>query len=852
MQEVRTLRPEINEMFERNPSLRVAFALGRDERLNPGLEVFDYYSVGATNKPEERIPLKEMFFLPDRNKDWIDGWVNFSTPEEVENQLAFYLGANYINDDEYQLLSRALTLSRQIHGSEKRKDGLRRSLDGHILPGMRFIFDNRKEIVDSILMEEGGEPLSFFESLFVYLGHDWIEDVKDEQLREQFALFPDELIRKIQNLSKTPEVREENGYLDSLKTAGKVEKFVKMVDRMMNLLDDRGKSPPLGSSRRSKGEEYLVETRTYYMEMFREAQLPLFDKFEQVVSYVEQDSKLSRDFLDIVQELVNASLGLPNTVRSSADIVASAMDKSNQNRERSTKEKLAHIERMVSDLMANSTRFGILPSTGMVGAIYFHDLVNDTSFIDRVRSKLNELDSGENRNLHLARLLRYSTAVAHSSRVVENKSRIERDLIDRLYRDQREPVKVMLRKVFARPHTRTKRGSDYQQTLGEFESNRINMYRIAPAAHEIKFQTFKDCLEYDIEGVLLRFLEVRDNILNPNLSDPTYAWRNCQESLYFLLPLVEAFGLKGPAKELANVIHAHVVGELMGEDFVNNVSTELKRISDSPEIKLLEKIINRIVGDSALIEYDRKGIGSSAEKRMKEALEVITDLARCRIVLPPTDRDDDVLIKSMGIIEEVVSQARNAGLLHVNISRPFKPTGDKNGKRPLRISLPPEGGTATVADRMISDIKERLGIPELEIIHEFVERPTGYKDVKVVFQIPPNDGGEPYYYEMIITESFRYKNNLFGTAARVARQIVGSTQENVGRKITQEHRNLLTRLSHRTISYMMFSSSGTNLARFSLSWLRKMHLGNPDNLDDDDILGFVDGLLTRRIEYLVR
>lgn len=857
----------IKERFDKNPSLRVAFALGNDERRNPSVDVFEYYTVGAANREDERIELKDLFFLPKKDGNWIANWVNFSTPEEVENEFAFYLGANYISSEEYLLLLDAMKLTRQIHGSEKRKDGVRRSLNGHILPGMRFIFDNRKEVIDSILEEDNA---SFFERLFTYLAHDWIEDSKDEFLKQKIGEFPEHLLVRINNLShiKANGVSDEE-YAKKIENAGSVEKFVKMVDRMMNLMDDRGKAPSLevmkNPGQLSKTEKYLEETKKYYLEMFRGAGLPLFDKFEQVVNHIEEDSKLSKEFLKFVRNEVEDW----SKKKGKRDIysVVDADHEGKVRRERSPAEKLAHIERMIKDLEENSAKYGIFPSTGAVASIYFHDLVKDGRFIGLIRNKLQNLDKAVDSDsaiavlkeleiaedvnpASIANLLRYSIAIANGSRSVENKSLIEKGQVGILYGKQTEEVRDLLSDVFSKPPKRSRIGKPNmrEQAMSRFEEQKVELYKIIPAPDKIKFNTFRKILEHDVEAVLLRTLEIIDNIKNLPSFDNTYAWRNCQEALYFLLPLLESFGLKGAAKELKDVVGLHTYEVVYGKDVVNAAQEAIDRIKDREEFSVLERTIVRVVGDAAVVEFDSKAIGSTLEKFIQEGRSVSTDLKRCRVVLPPTVEDKDLLTNAIDIIKKVVSQTSDQNV-QIYINRPYESVEGKDPKLPLRISLNKEE-VDEWAEELIIDLKKDLEIPDIENLHEFPDRPTAYKDVKVVFKINPEDGSDAIYYEMIITDSLRHYNNTFGSAARVFKHIVSKSE--VGkREPTPEEREILNRLYQRTLAYSVFSNSGLNLARGSLKWLADRPLGRPDSVVDEEIISTLEGILMHNPEYVL-
>ncbi len=861
IEEYTDLNPKIEERFRANRLLDTAFLWGRYERFHPELELYDHSTRGFTMSEDEPvgtyIDLRDVFFLPKQDSDWIQDWVNFSTPEEVENQFAFYLGANYINKEEYELLLEALKLSRQIHGSEKRRDGIRRSLNGHILPGLRVIFNNRKAIVDS--KDNREDKLSFFESVFVFMGHDWLEDVKDPFLKEKIENFPEELVTRIKKLTHRKEEGVSNEkYAQEINGAGRIEKFVKMIDRMVNLFDDIGKAPSLSEISSefslSRVQKYVAETRELYLEEFRREKLPLFEKFEQVVNYVEKDSKLSRGYIKIVRELVMGHLGLKNSPKTEGQT-----DGTGFRRERSPYKKLDHVERIIRDLEENSAKYGILPTAGMVGAIYFHDLVKDDNFINKMRSYLRTIKDSEP---EVYRLLKYSLSIAHSSRMVENKCEIDRNLAgkvysgmeDRLFETEEGSVsaKDLLLNVFTKPKEDSRKTTPRDTSQKVFKKYILEMYKIRPPLKETRINTFNKLIHGDIEGALLRALEVIDNIKNPPDFDDTYAWRNCQETLYLLLPLIETFGLKGVAKELKNTVLTHIFSVLKGKEFVDGGLRLIETVAGNPEIRKLEKIINQVVEGDALIDYDTKGIGALLEKLVEENRNTITDIRRCRVVLPPTESDEDLLFSAVGILGKVISQAKGSGM-EISIYRPLERIGGEEPKKPIRISL--GDGNAFIgewADLLIGELKTKLQIPEMEDLHHFVPRKTGYKDVKIVFQVRSHDQNEPLYYEMIITDSTRHLRNTFGPAARVyklmAKEIDDSTNPDGG------HLETIRQLMQRSMAYIIYSHARLILSDKSSGWFNETFPVSSKNRGyrkDRDVIEDLNGVLTKRPEEVL-
>lgn len=865
-----TTNPEIQERLKSNPKLLASFHLGQLE--SPKRLGRNSIELVQQNEKREQawleysygVELKDLFYIPEKGQNWIEEWVNFSVPEETANQFAFYLGAGYITIEEYDLLNSAMEVTRLVHGNELRRDGLRRSLNGHILPGMRLIFEMREEVINDYMFNEPGNGINFFNTLFTFLGHDWLEDSQDGFIHGMIRQFPQELQKKIENLTHLKKDGEsKDDYAIKVENSGREEKFVKMLDRMVNVLDDLGKAPKLNKRKETdstRTEDYINETRQNFQTIFAEARLPYFEKFVEVLNHVEQDSKNSRDFLNFLDSEVREwyQKDYDRKIRSGVNV----------NRERTPDQKMGHIIRMISDLEENSAKYGILYSTGIVGAIYLHDIVNKKSFIDRMRDLLREMDKGSSEQQQKAKLMRYSLGVAYSSRIVEGKSDIDLDYIDVAYSSQSDDTRATLKDLFRTPPKQItiNSPSSRRDATDEFLSKKATFYKIRPEPNKIKLGSMKKSLEYDIEGALVRALEVIDNINHPAPFDETYAWRNSQESMYFLIPYLESLGLKNTARAVTNEVEVHIHGELYGEEVVNNVLELMKKGDESVQINNLERVINRRVGHLAVIEFDRKGVGSTIKKYVEENRTVVTDLRRCRINLPSRLYDIDLLVDGLSIIKGVIEDYKKGREsiegskeeCGIKIERPLEQVAGRKVKLPLRISLDPDDLSEYFVEETLESIKETLNQEE-DIQYEFVNRPTGYKDIKVVLKLD-NPEGEPSYYEIIITDAIRHYDNTYGPAARIFKsmvhdeEIAGLGKISVLREIEKplspnDIQKILDALYMRSSTYIIRSNHGLNLSSKAIDWLGKRGLWGPGL--GNEIIDKFDGILTENSNYLL-
>lgn len=858
------ITPEIKDRLNNDPYLMASFHLGRLEKQNGGQNPIEQI---VRNENREQawlefkygVALQDLFFTPTSRETWLEDTVNFATPEEIEHEFAFYLGANYINSEEYSLLLNALEVSKFIHANDKRRDGLRRSLYGHLLPGLRVIFDNRGEIINDILEDDGDDPLNFFESVFTFIGHDWLEDIKDSKFEEYIDHFPPQLKDNIKALthSKGEGVSIEE-YAKKIAGSKRVIKFVKMLDKMMNHIDDIGKAPVLQLNKyteprcKSRHINYLEETEAHYSNTFKEARLPLFDKFEEVVERIKSDDILARDYF---RELDN--------------IVKGWIPKEAEYRKNARPDRYEHIVRIIENLQSNAAEYGVVNSIGMIGAIFIHDFIMDNRFLNKLRWELRKYDI---ENPPIAELLRYSMGVAYSARSVENKAEIQSDQINKIYnlktrRDLSSSFKDNLKFVFRKPpenesiSNRNKRLESFQY----FSFHRKKFFELRPSMGTIPEKAFRETQRFDIEGLLLIAMEMMDKIDFVDFvenRDPTYQWRQLQESMYLVIPLLESFGLKGMARSLTNKVEEIILKEIVDTQTLGEIEreTELIKMRSGPIVRDLKTAINRSVAGSGVIEFDEKGLMGIINKLLQPNRTVVTDLNRCRVVLPEIKDDEYLLLETFEVIEKVILEFNRLQTnkeegeddrYAISIGRPFEPVDGEKEKLAVRISIPESENLKLVARDFEAKMKVLLGIPaEIDLV-EFVPRKTKYRDVKVVFMInnETESGDDPVYYEMIITDSSRHKINTFGAGARVYKFIVSRLKSGDYEPPEQEI-SLLQEFYMRSAIYAIMSTKGFYSAEKSREWLKDRNMATDEKLKGRNIVDRFKGIITKNSSYI--
>ena len=783
--------------------------------------------------------INEIFFLPEHGKTWLDQWINFATPEEIENEFAFYLGAGYINSLEYAALIESLTISRLIHSNQKRRDGIRRSLHGHILPGLRYVFDNREEVINDILLNDSDDQSSFFEHIFAIMSHDWYEDVEDFEIKRIIeGQFPNHLLEIIDSLThKKRDGQSLEEYVEKVRTSKRAAKFAKMVDRQMNVLDDIGKAPPIAIIKnpevRTRSIEYINETREKYLPIFEDSELPLIDKFKETLDYVEKDFNNSIEFLRILDRIIVNWIIRKNK---------------RQFRYRQRKDAYVHIMRMIEDLQENASIYGVNNTSGIIGGIYMHDFIEDIDFQNMLRERMKGLKPD------IEEIFVYSMACAHSSRAMEDDTEIGHEQVEKIYNLSQEEGLVpefnqALIDVFSkRPIEGNKKKVDKRKKLFPyFKKHEIEFYKLRPV--NISVKSMKDAIHLDLEGSIILALEMIDKIKYPPKFDPTYVWRQLQEIQYNVIPLLESYGLKELQKYIADIVDVETYSKILGE---SGLKTALQALEDIRKVEYetvnnFEKIINRLFGGRSLIEYDRKGL-SAVNKLVQDGRTVITDLSRCRIVLPKQLSEEDLLAEALDMVESIIIEFKSNtvidGETEIKVNRPYEVVDGKLAKLPIRISLEEVDRLQNqeMLDR-IGRINSLIGNEEDYKLFEFVKRETGYKDVKIVFEIK-RPGKESVYYEIIITNFTFHKNNTFGEASRNAKKLHDMNEEMKTITNNVEWLKILESLYMRAALYKMMSSRGLYVSPRSSNWLKGKKLARQSSRKGDDMLRRIRGIMT--------
>lgn len=111
----------------------------------------------------------------------------------------------------------------------------------------------------------------------------------------------------------------------------------------------------------------------------------------------------------------------------------------------------------------------------------------------------------------------------------------------------------------------------------------------------------------DLEGVILKAIELIDNLRNPNRANPASGWRDAQEIISFYAPLVELMGFNEMAQDIASV----------GYEYLNNKGYPLSYDPKSgmfeiPELK--NGYNDKRIADLADIQTERS-LGYAMEAR---------------------------------------------------------------------------------------------------------------------------------------------------------------------------------------------------------------------------------------------
>lgn len=199
------------------------------------------------------------------------------------------------------------------------------------------------------------------------------------------------------------------------------------------------------------------------------------------------------------------------------------------------------------------------------------------------------------------------------------------------------------------------------------ESSGLMKYR-PPMA---KIETILDVIhKTDLESIILKALEVVDNIRHPNTNKPISLWQDCMEMLHLYAPLVEAAGFKDLAIECNSVVYAYLnespsSGIFESEEQKNQARTlydQAVRLYSENKEKILHILSKYGVTDPALIDTLNPAVssrlkswGSYLEKlrnRKGNKNQEIPDMIGFQVIIP-----QDATVIQIGMMIQEINEA---------------------------------------------------------------------------------------------------------------------------------------------------------------------------------------------------
>lgn len=731
-----------------NSYLQLAYALGCLELCNKNNTNSDNIITELVQELQLSIGLTGRNLFHEgiiETGDWIKDFVHLALPGEIKNHFAFYLGAGYITGEEYRMLEDALKTSQVVYSGTRQRDG-RDILEGHVLPGMRFIFDNREELLNGLEYTRD-DYLPLFKLALSFLGHHWVREDKGSK---SLKFFLSELSER--GLLNGIEGKNQDNGVDA--DWKKVLDTSECINRICNNIGNLSKAPTLEeikSEKSSHASRYREETTELISEL-EGNNIPCTGKLKEVLELVEGDAELNIRFLSAIRNISMEYWGAES-------------------------EKFKRSERLIQFLEDNAEKLGVWNTTGLVGAIYLKSLLDDQSRVQEIIDKYKEDEN-------FSKLLTHSLGLAISYQGVTELSNFNNVDILSIYK--KEPGFFNLESLFNESLDQEKK----QQLFSDCTVEYCSLRPVEPPVDDILA-----ALELDLEGSLLLALEILESVQESEDQLSVDTWLKLQKGLYFILPVLEAGNIKTLGSHFSDIVRQRLNLYMDRDKFVR--IREIYEKSFPRHLGLANTVRDKLqdsierLWEDANITSGVKRLGSITDKvYLRNKLP--TDVVRARVVFSRSMKAGELLEKSVKVIHELIAQILQSmedgtlsDYIDVQISRP--------NARPLKISL---------KDLSKEQINTIMG-EESDPFWELVERKTDYEDVKVVLALYDHDEN-PTYVEVQFVDDGRNWQNTFGSGTRIMRSMRESTKdgENIDTDLMR-----LEKIGERLIVYQTMPTS---------------------------------------------
>lgn len=757
--------------------------------------------------PDQEINTKESELL-QRDILRVD---NFVTPQEIAMQLDQLVGSGEITEDQKYQIRFALEISSEIHTGAYRRDKFRPYLLGHVPPAVKLAIENRQELVDFIAAEE--IPLErvnrdqehtevsrqqvLTNLLLTVMGHDWYEELgkSEEKLGVQNSRLPGlreniakalgiEIDSNIGLLTKPSmklfdHKKDRNAaYFDQLVNSGNRTVLVtKLIDRIVNHNDDFGVGVNEEDFERYKS--YITETEENLLPWFvNYGPQQLVGRFASLLGELKTDVSENSDFLFELEQNLSPLLQQERTDGTT---------------------RWEHAQRMIDRMIG----LGLRPTVGMVGAIYFHDLIE--SIFTGGDDKVELVGIITNLAKSFSSKVAYSLGIALATNQLEGDFRSLRDISN--YRHLYDEKKV------EESEQRINNIVDIYQGhifMNEESLKRASLLRVEPAPPAT--DKLLGILDTDIEALLILALEKIDNFNNPPIQNgepnAAYKWKSAQELLY-LQPLLELGGFTYLAQIARGIALEFLYSDTKGmEKHKERYEAYQEYYMRNGALMVQEMRRTQVVDSTTVIVSSMKEFGSYLEKlsREKNQNETIGDIMRFKVIFQESNRITNVY-QVADFLREFMSRFSNdhPGVT-IQISHPRQ--SDKGRSIYIR-------SMEKVPVDILRIVPEASGKVRRKVV-----KPGRFESIQAYFKV---EGLEKFpeglYFEIQFENVEQYANSLLGVDSHILYKLI---EGKVLDRVTKEDAAHLEEIFDRVTQYRISPKGRTYLSKKGYEGLFKL------------------------------
>jgi hypothetical protein len=443
--------------------------------------------------------------------------------------------------------------------------------------------------------------------------------------------------------------------------------------------------------------------------------------------------------------------------------------------------RLEHAERMIDRM----TRLGLRPTVGMVGAIYFHDLIE--------RIYASGYDKEELVGIVTSLAKSFPSKVAYSVGIALATHQLEGDF--RSLRDISNYRHLFDEKSVEESEQRINNIIDIYQGhvfMNEDALRKASLLRVEPTPPAT--DKLLRILDTDIEALLILALEKIDNFSNPPYLDgepnAAYKWKAAQELLY-LQPLLEIGGFTYLAQTVRGLALEFLYSDTEGlEKYKTEYEAYQGYYMRNGALMVHEMRKTQTVDSTTVIVSSLKEFGSYLEKlsREKNENEVIGDVMRFKVIFQESDRITNMYQVADFLREFIARFSNDHPSTRMQIEHPRK--ADKGRSIYIR-------SIEKVPADLLRIVPEAIGKVRRKVV-----KPGKFESIQAYFRV---EGLEEFpdgmYFEIQFENVEQFENSLLGVDSHILYKLIeGKVLKRVTKKDVAHLEDVFDRVAQYRIS----------------------------------------------------